>query len=350
MTTIPPRTRISRRTARAGIAALLALAGCAGLLIWWNTDVMGQGRFCDDALASSELSLVLDGPGRLTGKSVHEESDPYGFSCTVQRTSRFLGAAEPEMKAELAFEQADFAFGSLLWKDPSASSYFVGGATGAASGTQAWVLLPPGCDGRTPPGVQRAKVPALEVNLTHGRAAPDDLARAAMSAARHVAEGLGCADSSVLKAPLRLQGPSGSGEPRPTDPANACGVSGFSLPDAALLGGRAEPGTERVTGSDSRTRVCELTLKGPGGPRITLAVSEDPRLTQGVRRDETATPQNARTVTACAAGDLYVAMSYDDTYRDLLLDAGGTAHEQARTALFTAFFDTVTKDRGCRTH
>ncbi|MFF4366346.1 hypothetical protein [Streptomyces sp. NPDC001594] len=349
MTTMPPHTRISRRTTRAGLAALLALAGCAGLLIWWNTDVMGQDRFCDDALTSSELSPVLDGPGRLTRKNGHEESDPYGFSCTVRRTSKFLGAAEPEMKAELSFEPADFALGSRLWRDPSASSYFVGGPTGAVSETQAWVLLPAGCEAKTPPGVQRANVPVLEMNLTHGRAAREDLAQAAVSAARHVAKGLGCAGSGALKAPVRLQGPSGAGEPRPTDPANACGMAGFRLPEAALLRGRAEPGTERVTGSDSRTRVCELTLKGPGAPRLTLAVSEDPLLTQGVRRDETATPQNNRTVTACAAGDLYVAMSYDDTYRDLLLDAGATAHEQARTALFRAFFDTVAKDRGCRT-
>ncbi|MFE3790241.1 hypothetical protein [Streptomyces goshikiensis] len=349
---MPLRTRIGRRTARTGLATLLALAGCAGLLIWWNTDVMGQDRFCNGALASSELSPVLDGPGRLTGKSVHEGSDPYGFSCSVQRTSKFLGAGQPEMKAELSFEAADFAIGSRLWKDPSASSYFVGGATGAASETQAWVLLPTGCADKTPPGVQRANVPAVKVNLTHGRAAREDLARAAMSAARHVTEGLGCADSSASKAPVRLQGPSGSGEPQPTDPANACGMTGFRLPDASLLKGKAEPGTERVTGSDSRTRVCELTLKGPGAPRaprITLAVSEDPSLTQGVRRDESATPQNTRTVSACAAGDLYVSMSYDDTYRDLLLDAGGAADGQARTALFKAFFDTVAKDPGCRT-
>ncbi|MFJ4320514.1 hypothetical protein ACIP46_35310 [Streptomyces lavendulae] len=311
---------------------------------------MGQDRFCNGALASSELSPVLDGPGRLTRKSVYEASDPYGFSCTVQRTSKFLGADQPEMKAELSFDTADFAIGSRQWKDPSASSYFVGGATGAASETQAWVLLPASCSGKTAPGVQRANVPALEVNLTHGRAAREDLAQAAMSAARHVAEGLGCTDDSALQTPVRLQGPSDSGEPRPTDPANACGMAGFRLPDAALLKGKAEPGTERVTGSDSKTRVCELILKGPGEPRITLAVSEDPLLTQGVRRDETATPQNTRTVSACTAGDLYVAVSYDDTYRDLLLDAGSASHEQARTALFKAFFDTVAKDRGCRTN
>ncbi|MFK0042866.1 hypothetical protein ACIQU4_01980 [Streptomyces sp. NPDC090741] len=346
---MPLRTRIGRRTTRTGLATLLALAGCAGLLIWWNTDVMGQGRFCNGALASSELSPVLDGPGRLTVKSVYEGSDPYGFSCTVQRTSRFLEADQPEMKAELSFDTADFAIGSRLWKDPSASSYFVGGATGAASETQAWVLLPTSCADKTPPGFQRANVPALKVDLTHGRAAREDLAQAAMSAARHIAEGLGCTDSSALKAPVQLQGPSGSGEPQPTDPANACGMAGFRLPEAALLKGKAEPGTERVTGSDSKTRVCELTLKGPGAPHITLAASEDPLLTQGVRRDDTATPQNTRTVSTCTAGDLYVAMSYDDTYRDLLLDAGSASQEQARTTLFKAFFDTVAKDRGCRT-
>ncbi|MFF4392805.1 hypothetical protein ACFY0G_39670 [Streptomyces sp. NPDC001552] len=311
---------------------------------------MGQDRFCNGALASSELSPVLNGPGRLTGKSVYEGSDPYSFSCNVQRTSKFLGPNQPEMKAELSFDTADFAIGSRLWKDPSASSYFVGSATGAASETQAWVLLPTSCSDKTPPGVQRANVPALKVSLTHGRAAREDLARAAMSAARHIAEGLGCTNSSALKVPVRLQCPSDSGEPQPTDPANACGMAGFRLPEAALLKGKAEPGTERVTGSDSKTRVCELTLKGPGAPRITLAVSEDPLLTQGVRRDETANQQNTRTVSACIAGDLYVTMSYDDTYRNLLLDAGSTSHEQARTALFKEFFDTVVKDRGCRTN
>ncbi|MFG2880242.1 hypothetical protein ACGFYU_35385 [Streptomyces sp. NPDC048337] len=347
---MPLRPRISRRTTRTGLATLLALAGCAGLLIWWNTDIMGQNRFCNGALASSELSPVLDGPGRLTRKSIYEGSDPYGFSCTVQRTSKLLGADQPELKAELSFDRADFALGSRLWKDPSASSYFVGGATGAASETQAWVLLPTSCSGKAAPVVQRANVPALKVDLIRGRAAREDLAQAAMSAARHVAEGLGCMDSSALKAPVGLQGPSDSGGPQPTDPANACGMAGFRLPEAALFEGKAEPGTERVTGNDSKTRVCELTLKGPGAPHITLAVSEDPLLTQGVRRDETATPQNTRTVSTCTAGDLYVAMGYDDTYRDLLLDAGSASHEQARTSLFKAFFDSVAKDRGCRTN
>ncbi|MFD7915163.1 hypothetical protein ACFV30_31320 [Streptomyces sp. NPDC059752] len=64
----------------------------------------------------------------------------------------------------------------------------------------------------------------------------------------------------------------------------------------------------------------------------------------------TATQHNTRTVSACTAGDLYVTISYDDTYRNLLLDADSTSHEQARTALFKEFFDTVAKDRGCRTN
>ncbi|WP_406179458.1 hypothetical protein [Streptomyces sp. NBC_01006] len=320
--------------------------GSGGLFTWWNTDVLGQDRFCGDALDSSEASTVLSGFGRLTQSGYYEESEPYySFSCKVQRTSKFLGGDQPRLEAELSFDEADFGLGgSRLWKNASASSYFVGGTTGAASETQAWVLLPTGCAKEIRPGSRHADVPVLKMSLTRGRSNPTALAKAAMAAAQHVADGLGCTGTSALKMPARLQGPTGE-----TDTATPCGVKGFRIPEAALFKGKAEAGTALVTGRGSRTRVCEMMLQGPGEPRITLAVSDDPAVTQGVRRDETATQGSGRTVTACASGDLYVGVSFNDAYRDVLLDQGKDAYETARAALFNSFQQAVGNDYGCPT-
>lgn len=338
--------RALRRRIGAGLAAALVLLGGAGLLAWWNTDILGQDRFCGDALNSSDVSAVLGGPGRLAQSGLYEESDPYySFSCKVQRTSKFAGGDQPLLEAELSFDKADFGLGgSRLWKNASASSYFVGGATGAVSQTQAWVLLPTGCAKDVRPASQPADVPVLKMNLTRGRSNPAALARAAVSTAQHVAQGLGCADTNALKMPARLQGPVDD-----TDPADACGVKGFRLPEAALFKGKAEPGTARATGHGSQTRVCEVMLQGPGDPRISLAVSDDPTVAKGVRRDETATQASGRTVTACSSGDLYVAVSFNDAYRDVLLDQGKDAYETARAALFDSYRHAAGKDHGCPT-
>ncbi|AXE22157.1 hypothetical protein C0216_00715 [Streptomyces globosus] len=335
--------------AAAVLAAAVALAGCAGLLTWWNTDALGPDRFCAGALASSEAASALPGPGRMVQQSLQDGSDPYySFSCKVQRTNKFLNHEQPRLEAELSFDKADFAWtGSALWKDAASFSYFVGGATGAASETQAWVLLPVGCPGAARPNSKESQVPVLKVNLAEGRSTPAALARVAMSGARHVADGLGCTDAGVLKDPARTQGPAGA--PQPTDPANACGIPGFRLPEAALVKGKAEQGTEHTTGKQSRTRVCSLDLKGSGAPRIDFAVSDDPVLTQGVRQDKAATRERGRTVTTCKDGDLYLGMSLNDAYSDLLLDEGMDKASQARTALFEAFADAVTAERGCGT-
>ncbi|MEU6758530.1 hypothetical protein [Streptomyces sp. NPDC046685] len=341
------RTRL--RPVVAALAAAIALAGCAGLLTWWNTDVLGPDRFCAGALPSSEVDAALGGPGRLVQKGFYDESDPYySFSCKVQRTNKFLSDDQPRLEAELSFDGADFALvGYPLWKDASALSYFVGGATGAASETQAWVLLPTDCPRATRPNSKPAHVPVLKVNLVQGRTTPEALARVAMTSARHVADGLGCTDTGALKDPVRLQGPASA--PQRTDPAHACGISGFRLPEVALVKGKADPGTERVTGKDARTRVCALYLQGPGAPLVTLAISDDPVLTQGVRRDRTATQERSRTVVPCTTGDLYIGMDYNDGYGDLLLDEGGDKLTKAHTALFDAFLNAATEERGCRT-
>ncbi|WP_157879729.1 hypothetical protein [Streptomyces yangpuensis] len=332
-----------------GLAAVLTFACCAGLLTWWNTDALGPSRFCAGALPSTEVDSVLAGRGRMVQGGFYEESGPYySFTCTVQRTNKFLSDDQPKVEAELSFDSADFALvGYPLWKDASALSYFVGGATGAASETQAWVLLPTDCPLAMRPNSKPADVPVLKVNLVQGRTTPEALARVAMTSARHVAGGLGCTDTGALKDPARLQGPAGT--PQPTDPARACGIPGFRLPEAALVTGKAEPGTERITGKDARTQVCGLSLQGPGAPLVTLSVSDDPVLTQAVRRDQTATQGRSRTVTPCTTGDLYIGMEYNDTYRDLLLDEGMDKASQARTTLFEAFANAVTAERGCGT-
>ncbi|MER6994392.1 hypothetical protein [Streptomyces sp. NPDC000410] len=323
----------------------------AGLFTWWNTDVLGRKEFCNQAFTSSEMNAVLGGSGRLTQKSVYEEDDTYGFSCTVQRTNRFIGNSQPQIKVEDTIDTADFALGSLVWKKPSGSSYFTGKITGAASESEAWVLLPSDCRDGMPSTVRKDLVPSVEVHLTQGRATPEALAQVAMSTARHMAKGLDCADAEGLDAPVRLQGPVNEGKPVRTDRDNACGLKGFRLPEVAFIAGKAKPGTERFTGGDTQTWVCDLMLRGPGEPQITFSISEAPDLTDGARRGmERASPNSGRTVVKCVNGDLYASMYLWDSYAYPMLDQeeqDAGAYEKAHEALFDAFLKTAVKERGC---
>ncbi|MEW2417080.1 hypothetical protein AB0953_25570 [Streptomyces sp. NPDC046866] len=338
-----PNPRRRRRALFAAVAGALALTAGAGLLLWSDTDVLGRERFCRGALGSAEVRAVLGGPGRLEEGGGPDGAGPASsFACDVRRADGLLGGGRPRMRAELAFERADFAFSApLRGAGPAAGLYFVGGATGAASETQAWVLLPGGCAGG-PPDSRPGRVPVLTLGLSGGRGEPTALAKAAMSAARHAAEVLGCRDAGMLRTPARLQGPVGA-----DDPASTCEVPGFRLPEAALVPGKAERGTSRVTGRGSRTRACEVRLRGPGEPRITLTVSDDPALTRGVRGDAEATAASGRTVVACSSGDLYLGMSHDEAYGNLLRAQGGDAYGKALAAVFDSFRRAVVEDRGC---
>jgi hypothetical protein len=248
------------------------------------------------------------------------------------------------MEAELSYTKADFALGSRLWKDPSANSYFVGEATGAASETQAWVLLPRDCAEAVPSGVAEGNVPVVAINAKDAQAPHRALAEAAMYVARHVADGLGCAEAGVIDGPVRLQDPDSL---QPMDEANVCGVGGFQFPDAAVVEGQAEPGDERYTGGDPKTWACDLYLAGPGKPQITFAASEDPVLVGSVKLDKTLGTSGGSRVLRCEAGAVYAGMTFNDAYRNLLLDQGDGAYEKAQGELFESFLDALGKARGC---
>lgn len=75
-------------------------------------------------------------------------------------------------------------------------------------------------------------------------------------------------------------------------------------------------------------------MTGPGKPQVTFAVSEDPTLIEAVKLDKGVRASIARRVLPCRAGDLYASMSFNDAYRDLLLDHGDSAYEKANGELF----------------
>lgn len=88
-------------------------------------------------------------------------------------------------------------------------------------------------------------------------------------------------------------------------------------------------------------------MTGPGKPQVTFAVSEDPTLIEAVKLDKGVRASIARRVLPCRAGDLYASMSFNDAYRDLLLDHGDSAYEKANGELFESFLAALIKERRC---
>ncbi|WP_415949920.1 hypothetical protein [Streptomyces sp. KLOTTS4A1] len=336
--------------AASSAAAAVVLVG-GGLYGWWNTDVFGQGSFCNEAIASDEISGVLDGQGRLSAATQYESKDPYGFRCTVQRTSKFVGGAQPSVGIDLTSDSVSAPFGSRLWKNPSALSYLKGdNAAGGASTTRAWLLLPSSCWEKF--SSRQGAVPTVTVALRHGQATEGQLMGLAFSAAGHIAKSVGCPapprpDSIEFAAPSPANP---SRQPKRTEADEVCGLKGFTLPRDALINAQLAPGTERATSTGARTWACDLDLEGPGGPQLGFALSQNPDVVAGVRRDTSPGGRYLK-VLKCEEGAMFVTTTANDAYDDVALDAWegtkGDKFGEVRAQLLESFADAAAADRGC---
>ncbi|GGQ33724.1 hypothetical protein GCM10010215_67090 [Streptomyces virginiae] len=344
----------SKRNRLLSAAGISALAVFSGLFFWWNTNLLGDDEFCDGAVTSEELASVLDTKGRLSTTSSVGDSKP-GFSCSVQRTSKFLGASPMEIQMRTAAQEPDFQFQTHVWKNPSAMSFFSNGSTGAVSDERGWVLLPETCQGKvatfSPSGSSSqtaADVRTVEAIVKQGTANRAELAKTLVKAAQRIAEEAGCAADGANEEP-RLQAVSEA----PTAPGAACGLAGFTLPPAALLKEEATVGKEQVSGSIPGTWACGMQLAGNAKGVIWFAASSDARIVDPILRKDTlkdlpggvGVTDRDLNAAALKCGDkmVYFGMRWSDEYRSAVSDRGiSVSHE-----MFQSFVDSAGKQYQC---
>ncbi|MFI6944193.1 hypothetical protein ACIBI4_33480 [Streptomyces sp. NPDC050418] len=354
--------RIRKRTAVVlASAALLVAASATSLHLWWNTDTFGAERFCDDALTSSGIGDALDGSGRLS--EVSSQNAPSGpeFTCSVERTSRFIGADELRLTVKTSTGKGAFPFTTAVWKEPAARSYFT---NGAVSDTRGYAILPKACWNKVgaiqgsrviPPGTSDGQetVAFIEAVVDQGEADRAGLARLLSRTAEKVAREAGCSGPEVA-GPGELSAP---GATRATDARSVCGVDGFALPPGALVKGKAEPGKEQLTGSPA-VWACDLRLSGDSQAALSFSATSNPAIIEAVAAKDdlrklpdgrgVAGPDEA--VLRCEQGDVYFAANRNFEYRSILHDAteSPSARGKVRRDTFQAFLDAAGKKFGCK--
>ncbi|MEU6758532.1 hypothetical protein [Streptomyces sp. NPDC046685] len=345
----------SKRTWLLSAAAISALAVLSGLFLRWNTNLLGDDTFCDAAVTSAELTSVLDVKGRLSTTRSVDDGSP-GFSCSVKRTSKFLGAAPLEIEMKTALHEPDFQFQTHVWQNPSAMSFFSNGTTGAVSGERGWVLLPEACAGKVSTfgagggGVQNteAAVRTVEAVVKGGTVDRTELARTLVRSAQRIADEAGCGTSPSDREP-RLQALSEA----PGDPGAACGVAGFTLPPAALIKDEATLGKEQISGSMPGTWACGMHLAGNAKGVIWFAASSDPRLVDPILKKDVykdlpggagvSDRQKTAAVLKCGSQHVYFSMRWSTEYQSAIHDRDISVSRE----MFQAFIDAAGKQHGC---
>ncbi|MFZ4277495.1 hypothetical protein ACOZFM_32870 [Streptomyces arboris] len=325
---MPPR----KRSAGIAVTGVAALAVCAGLFSWWNTDLLGEAEFCEGVVDSADMDAVLGTRGRLStvwskGSEVPE------VACGVKRESKFLGEEPMEVTLTTAVHEPDFQFQTHVWKNPSAMSYFSKGGTGAVSDERGWVLLPDACRdkvGAIYPARQRPKsdeVTVVEAVMNQGTADRAALARMLVKAAQRIADDAGCGTGDSPEAP-EIQNPS---DLSATDAAAVCQLPGFRIPQDALVRGEAEIGKEQTTGSIPGAWSCGLEFSGSAGAKIWFSAAPGSYVADGTLLNSDGFKdipgvegkvdwQRNAVVLKCEAKNVYFSMRWSNEYWDLDLD------------------------------
>ncbi|MER6769310.1 hypothetical protein ACFVG1_16395 [Streptomyces bacillaris] len=336
------------------VAATVSLHG------WWNTNVFGDEALCGETLDSDVVQGMLDSPGRLSVASAQIGPDFPEFRCVVERTSKFTGAEDQRVTVGTGSRQGAFPFATAVWKDPASRSYFKSGRSGAVSGSGGYVILPVSCwdkvgdiQGNQVRRGGKAAVATVEATVEKGSADRAGLARLLDRTAQRVAEKAGCADRGpaepVLAAPA---------EPRPTNPAEVCGLPGLSLPQDVVLAGVATPGSEQVNSAASHTWACDMQLAGSSKSRLSFVAASDRAVVDAALRDTGALrelPGNdgwaatTQAVLHCRGGDVYFAARWNTEYEGALLHSTGTPERfgDARRDTFQKFLDAAAPSRSC---
>ncbi|WP_240139423.1 hypothetical protein [Streptomyces sp. MUM 178J] len=349
----------SRKSLLLTVTGTLALSIIASL-VWWNTNIFGKDTLCQGRVKTPDLAAALDTKGRISSDSTQGGPGYASFRCTVERTSKFIGAPSIEAEIKTSTNEADAQFQTHVWKNPSSMSFFSRGATGAVSEKRGWVMLPSSCQKKvglislgstTLP--RENEVNFVEAVVRTGHAAREELAQLLVNVARKVADSAGCL-TEELDAEFTLQDPQASIK---TDQANACGITGFSLPKTALVPEKATLGQETVSGSVNHSWACDMHFGGNSDSQATFSMSTDPNVISGVKQGLTDfqelpgkagySDQNSRLLLKCEAGEVYFGMKWDREYLRLMLDQGRDDISSRMRTLFQAFLDAAAKQHRC---
>ena len=354
------RIRKKNKTLLVAASALVVVAAITTLHCWWNTNLFGDEALCGETLESGAIQEALDTPGRLSVVSAQVGSGFPEFRCVVERTSKFTGAEDQRVAVGTSSRQGAFPFVTASWKDPASRSYFKSGRSGAVSGSGGYVILPVSCwdkvgsiQGSQARRGEKGAVATVEATVEKGSADRAGLARLLDRTAQRVAEKAGCADRRPAEPALAAPA-----EPRPTDPAEVCGLPGLSLPQGAVLAAVATPGSEQVNTGASHTWACDMELAGSSKSRLSFAATSDRAVVDAALRDAGALRQlpgnegwaaTAQAVLHCRGGDVYFAARWNTEYEGALLDSTGTPEKfgDIRRATFQNFLDAATTSRSC---
>ncbi|MZE76940.1 hypothetical protein [Streptomyces xinghaiensis] len=356
------QTSRTRRKKPVWIAAgvLVAVAAVTSSYLWWNTDVLGSGSFCDGRLESGDVRSALDSTGRVSQVRAQVDSSRAEFACTVERTSRFAGGEGQRITVKTHSEEGAFPFTTAVWKKPASRSYFKDRMTGAVSSTRGYVVLPESCWDKVG-GIQGSRVvfsgdapvATVEAVVEKGSADRAGLARLLTHSARQVAEKAGCAAPAGTDVPA-LAAPD---SPRATDVRNACGLPGFSLPEEAVPAGRAEPDREVVNDASAHTWACDMHLAGPDKAHLSFAVTTDDSFVEAAPKGKTfrtlpdgkgvATTDEA--VLKCKDNNVYFTVRGSFEYDRALkgADVTPTAYVRVLKGTFQNFLDAAADTYSC---
>lgn len=321
------------RISRPGLLwpALAALLSCmvvlAGLLTWWNTDLLGKDDFCDGMFSSSEVSAALEGTGRLAEEEYQQAGRSHWLRCEMKRTSRFVDSSKPHVSVATEFLKGDEVFQSPVWQKRERMAFTEHGLAGGATRKRAWVLVPKECWGGIP--LRPGSVPYLTAEVSDGRnppqasdvtSSPEALLQLADRAAQRVIDDAGCARKSSGRYRLPDATALTSADHHRSDRENICGKRGFTLPPDAFPTADVTLGRERTTSASGTVWACDLHLQGKGGPSLTLMTTSHRDTVAAAKRQATAESLNNGKVVRCEQGEIYVGLWLHNGYLDLLLD------------------------------
>ncbi|MEV8227438.1 hypothetical protein AB0P41_15540 [Streptomyces sp. NPDC079167] len=250
MSTEAPRKR--RRTWLV-TAAVCALAVVAGGTVATNTNVLGPHDLCDGRLSSEDAGKSLDGFGRVTGKVNHADG------CFVEQSGWLPGAKDAQVRLEPMSVNAVDPFGRSGWGISGAQNILPGALPGAFDQHgNGWVSLPSDCTSIAAGTAQGSRT-VLHVNVEQGDVDPAELARLAQGAARELAAGHDCAPAVSEPENAGTDLLEASAVTR-SDPAEVCGLTGFTLAAPAPAG---SPLKEQTSGSRDDAWFCDLSLEQP---------------------------------------------------------------------------------------
>lgn len=341
-----------------GVAAVASVVVAA--LAWsycsWNTNLLGEESFCGGRMESGEVQAALDSTGRVSQVDASVDAQRPTFSCTVERTSRFVGDEEQRVTVRTSFKEGAFPFTTHVWKTPASRSYFTGGVTGAVSQDfGGYVVLPEACWGKLRGERGDGVMAIVEAEVEKGAVDADGLARLLTRSARQVAEKAGCGTAALSAVP-DLAAPSTPGK---TDVGNVCGVRGFTLPKEAVVASRAEPGQEQVNEGGADTWACDLHLAGSAKGVVSFSATSDKNFVETATKAKysgfKALPGDkgvaalGQAVLHCGDGDVYFAANWNTAYDGALADSvpGEVPYTEARKSTFQNFLDATAADHSC---